>query len=152
MPTASSSPSTPSPVMAETETDPGNRVARRARSLPRSRSILLSATTSGMWAAPISSSTLRTASIWPSTSGAEASATCSSRSERVTSSSVDRNASTRSWGSFETKPTVSLIVACRPPGRSIRRVVGSSVAKSWSATITSAPVSRRISVDFPAFV
>jgi len=70
----------------------------------------------------------------------------------VTSSSVDRNASTRSCGSFETKPTVSEIVAARPPGNVIRRVVGSSVAKSWFATITSAPVSRRISEDLPAFV
>ena len=73
-------------------------------------------------------------------------------SDNVTSSSVERNASTRSCGSFETNPTVSEIVALRPLGSAIRRVVGSSVANSWFATITSAPVSRRINDDLPALV
>ena len=71
----------------------------------------------------------------------------------VTSSSVERNASTRSCGSFATNPTVSDSVATRRrPGARSGGSSGSSVANSWSATITSAPVSRRSSVDLPAFV
>ena len=50
-------------------------------------------------------------------SGDDASATCTTSSASVTSSSVDRNASTRSCGSLLTKPTVSLIVQRRPPGQ-----------------------------------
>ena len=73
-------------------------------------------------------------------------------SANVTSSSVDRKASTRSCGSFPTNPTVSLIVHRRPPGSFSRRTVGSRVANSWSATSTSAPVTRFINVDLPAFV
>ena len=92
--------------------------------------------------APISPSTRRTASICSSRFGEAASATCTIRSASVTSSSVERNASTRSCGSLLTNPTVSETTARRRPGSSSRRVVGSSVANSWSATITSAPVSR----------
>ena len=44
-------------------------------------------------------------------------------------------------GSLRTKPTVSVSNSGAPPGRSMRRVVGSSVAKSLSSTNTSAPVS-----------
>ncbi len=95
---------------------------------------------------------MRTASIWSSSVGDEASATCSTRSASATSSSVDRKASTRSCGSLPTNPTVSEITARRLPGSSSRRVVGSSVANSWSATRTSARVSAFISVDLPAFV
>jgi len=100
----------------------------------------------------MSSSTRRTASICSSTAEDDASATCTIMSESVTSSNVERNASTRSCGSLDTKPTVSEMVAFRPPGSAIRRVVGSSVANNWFATMTSAPVSRRISEDLPAFV
>ena len=65
---------------------------------------------------------------------------------------MDRNASTKSWGSLLTKPTVSESVAARPLGSWIFRTVGSSVANSWFATTTSEPVSAFISVDLPAFV
>ncbi len=74
------------------------------------------ATTSGISAAPISPRTSRTASICSSRSRTEASATCRIRSARATSSSVDLNASTRSWGSLRTNPTVSDTVTARPPG------------------------------------
>ena len=42
---------------------------------------------------------------------------CTTRSASATSSSVDRNASTRSCGSFPTNPTVSEIAARRLPGQ-----------------------------------
>ena len=74
--------------------------------------------------------------------GEAASATCTTSSASVTSSRVERNASTRSCGSLPTNPTVSVTVQRRPPGSFSRRTVGSRVANSWSATRTSAPVRR----------
>jgi hypothetical protein len=47
---------------------------------------------------------------------------------------------------------VSDTVAFLPPGRARRLVMGSSVAKGWSATTTPAWVSAFINVDLPAFV
>src|SRR6266511_3950764 len=150
--TASRSSSSPSPVSADTSTAPGyrRRTARRAAS--SSRSALFRARTSGRPPAPISARTSRTAPICWSSPPADASATWSTREASATSSSVERNASTRSWGSLPTNPTVSETVTSRPPGSDSRRVVGSSVANSWSATSTPASVSAFISVDLPAFV
>ncbi len=55
-------------------------------------------------------------------------------------------------GKSEMKPTVSDRIAEPPWGSLMRRMVGSSVANSMSAAITSARVSRLNRVDFPAFV
>ena len=51
----------------------------------------------------------------------------------MTSSSVARKASTRSWGSLLMNPTVSVTTTLRPDGSVTCRLVGSSVAKSMSA-------------------
>ena len=115
-------------------------------------SALLKARSSGSRPAPISSRTMRTASIWPSGSCAVASTTWTSRSASATTSSVDLKASTSRWGSLRTKPTVSVSSTGSPPGSSRRRVVGSRVANSRSSTSTPASVSRLSSVDLPAFV
>jgi hypothetical protein len=50
------------------------------------------------------------------------------------------------------KPTVSDRIARRPDGRSVPRIVGSSVANNWSRAATSAPVIALNSVDLPALV
>ena len=97
-----------------TRVPPASRA--RARSRRRGRSCSGRAPR-GCQPAPISPSTARTASICSSSSGEDASATCTTRSARVTSSSVERNASTRSCGSLPTNPTVSEIVRRRPPGQ-----------------------------------
>ena len=55
-------------------------------------------------------------------------------------------------GRSEMKPTVSDRIAVPPCGRRIERIVGSSVANSMSAAITSARVRRLNSVDLPALV
>ena len=73
--------SIPSPVRAETITEPGWAASsRRASSAASSSqrptaSALLTTSSSGRPSAPISASTVRTASIWPSKSGAEPSTT-----------------------------------------------------------------------------
>ena len=64
------------------------------------------------------------------------------RSASATTSSVLLNASTRPWGSWRTKPTVSVSSTGSPPGSDRRRVVGSSVANRRSSTSTPASVSR----------
>ena len=73
-------------------------------------------------------------------------------SAETTSSSVALNAATSCVGRSDTKPTVSDRIAWSMPGRSIRRSVGSSVAKSRFSAMTSAPVNRLKSVDLPALV
>ena len=50
------------------------------------------------------------------------------------------------------KPTVSETSTRGFASGFSARTVVSSVAKSWSATMTSLPVSARMSDDFPAFV
>jgi hypothetical protein len=62
------------------------------------------------------------------------------------------NAATSCVGSSETKPTVSDRIALSMPGSWIWRSVGSSVANSRFSAMTSAPVRRLKSVDFPALV
>src|SRR5690606_42149381 len=84
--------------------------------------------------------------------GADASTRCTRRSASTTTSSVDLNASTSWWGSFVTKPTVSVTRTVSPPGSWSRRVVASRVAKSRSSTSTPASVSRLSRVDLPALV
>ena len=74
------------------------------------------------------------------------------RSASVTSSSVARNAATRSVGSFWMEPTVSVSSSSRPAGSSSFRVVGSRVAKSRCSARTPDPVSALSSVDLPALV
>ena len=74
------------------------------------------------------------------------------RSARRTESSVERNASTSSWGSLRTKPTVSVTSTVSPPGSDSWRVRGSSVTKSRFSAGTPASVSRLSSVDLPALV
>ena len=89
---------------------------RRRRPVPRA-SALLTTSSSGSASAPISASTARTASIWPSRSGAEPSTTWTIRSDSSTTSRVERNASTTWWGSLRTKPTVSVSSTVSPPGQ-----------------------------------
>src|SRR5215217_2184308 len=136
--TAASRSSIPSPVAAEIIGTPGSRRLRRARVTSSSRSALLRTSSSGTSAAPTSPRTDRTAAICPAGSGWAASTRWTIRSARATSSRVDLNASTRSWGSLAMNPTVSVKVAARPPGRSRRRVVGSRVENSLSSTSTPA--------------
>ena len=100
----------PSPVFALTTTLCGSRARSRLITSGSAASALLITMISGTLVAPISASTTRTAAIWPSGSGCEPSTTCSSRSESATSSSVERNASTRPCGRWRTNPTVSDIV------------------------------------------
>jgi hypothetical protein len=50
------------------------------------------------------------------------------------------------------KPTVSDRITRRPDGSRRPRMVGSSVANSWSRAVTSAPVNALNSVDLPALV
>ena len=101
---------------------------------------------------PSSARMVRTFSAWISLSGWAMSRTCRIRSASSTSSSVARNAATSWCGRSEMKPTVSDRIARRPPGSSIARIVGSSVANSMSLASTSEPVSRLNSVDLPALV
>ena len=116
------------------------------------RSALFTTTSSGTPAAPISSSTSRTAAIWPSACAAVPSTTWTTRSARRTESRVERNASTSSWGSLRTKPTVSVTSTVSPPGRASWRVRGSSVTNRRFWAGTPASVSWFSSVDFPALV
>jgi hypothetical protein len=74
------------------------------------------------------------------------------RSASSTSSSVARKAATSVVGRSEMKPTVSDRITSVPSGSFTARMVGSSVAKSMSLAITSAPVRRLKSVDLPALV
>lgn len=60
--------------------------------------------------APNSSRTSSTAFIWSNAEFEEASTIWHKRSEYITSSKVRLKASTKSWGSFLTNPTVSVIV------------------------------------------
>ncbi len=78
--------------------------------------------------------------------------TCTIRSASSTSSSVARKAATNCVGRSLMKPTVSDKITSVPSGRLTARIVGSSVAKSMSLAITSAPVRWLNSVDFPALV
>jgi hypothetical protein len=68
--------------------------------------------------------------------GDETSTTCRSNELSLISSSVARNAATRFVGKRWMKPTVSVARAVFPSGSEIRRVVGSSVAKSLSSANT----------------
>ena len=71
----------------------------------------------------------------------------------MTSSSVARKASTSWCGSLWMKPTVSVRTTLWPSPSFTWRLVGSSVAKSWSsARAASRPVSALSSDDLPAFV
>ena len=65
---------------------------------------------------------------------------------------MDRKASTNSWGSLRTKPTVSVTSTVSPPGSDSWRVRGSSVTNRRFSTGTPASVSWLSRVDFPAFV
>ena len=87
--TVSKSTLTPSPVTADTTTACGCRASRPFTSPGAATSALLRTSSSGTWPAPISRSTLRTASICCSASGEPASTTCSRRSASTTSSSVE---------------------------------------------------------------
>ncbi|MCY1176147.1 hypothetical protein D9M73_164080 [compost metagenome] len=101
---------------------------------------------------PISRSTASTSSICAIVSGCAMSRTWISKSADTTSSSVALKAATSWVGSSETNPTVSDRIALSIPGSAICRSVGSSVANSRSSAMTSAPVMRLNSVDFPALV
>ena len=86
----------PSPLSAEPATAPGYTFCSRSTVAGSAISILLMTTSSGMSPPPISPRTLRTAAIWRSGSSSEASTTWSNRSDSVTSSRVERKASTSS--------------------------------------------------------
>mmetsp|Transcript_12531 Transcript_12531/g.35412 ORF Transcript_12531/g.35412 Transcript_12531/m.35412 type:complete len:313 (-) Transcript_12531:236-1174(-) len=155
--TAASTSSTPSPVTPEQHTV-GPVLTRAARRRTASgspaRSTLFHTVRTGTSAAPISCSTAVTARDWAAALGWLTSTTCTSRLAYAISSSVARKAATRPVGSFWMNPTVSVNSACCPAGRATRLVVGSRVAKSWSAASTPAPpsVRRFSSVDLPALV
>ena len=70
----------------------------------------------------------------------------------TTSSRVALKADIRPCGSSDTNPTVSDKIVFCPQGNLSVRIVGSSVAKSWSATLTDDPVRRLNNVDLPALV
>ncbi len=113
---------------------------------------MFTTTSSGTSPAPISASTARTASIWPSGSAAEPSTTWTTRSDSRTDSRVEPNASTSSWGSLRTNPTVSVTSTVSPPGRANWRVLGSKVTKRRFSAGTPASVRRLRRVDLPALV
>ena len=102
--------SSPSPSRADTCGAPGKRFCSRRRPSGSTRSILFSTSSTGSSPAPISCRTSSTASRWRScsSSGAEASTTCSTMSATSVSSSVDANPSTSWCGSRRMKPTVSV--------------------------------------------
>src|SRR5487761_1644985 len=147
---AASRSSMPSPVCADTTTQSRSRSATAFTVIGSATSDLLTTTSSGTPAAPISRSTSRTAPSCASGSGSEPSTTCRIRSACATSSSVARNASTSWCGRCRTKPTVSVSVNCLPPGVRAWRTAESSVANSESATSTPDPVSRLSRLDLPA--
>ena len=123
-----SNPSTPSPVSAETGTEPGNRRASRARSDPPSGRSCSGRAPRGC--RPRRSRRGRGARrrSAPSRSGEAASAMCTMRSASVTSSRVERNASTRSCGSLLTKP--DRVADRRSGGRPAARA-GASWGRAW---------------------
>mmetsp|Transcript_9611 Transcript_9611/g.21763 ORF Transcript_9611/g.21763 Transcript_9611/m.21763 type:complete len:212 (+) Transcript_9611:96-731(+) len=100
------------------------------------------------------SSTASTASSCAAAAVSLMSTTRTIRSASTTSSSVARNASTTSVGSFCTNPTVSVRTTCPPPGSLSRLDVGSSVANSLSSANAGrcVRVSAFSRVDLPAFV
>ena len=138
-------------MRADSSTDPSIRWAS-ALAASGARSALFTTTSSGTSAAPISSSTVRTAAIWPSACSAVPSTTWTSRSASRTEANVVRNASTSWWGSLRTKPTVSVTSTVSPPGRANCRVRGSKVTKRRFAAGTPASVSLLRRVDLPALV
>ena len=115
-------------------------------------SILLNTVSIRFSSAPSSLSTLRVVRVCSKASGFETSTTCIKKSDKTDSSRVALNASTNLCGSFLTNPTVSVSNTAEPLGKSNRRVVGSSVAKSLSSERSVELVSRLISEDFPALV
>ncbi|MPN39721.1 hypothetical protein SDC9_187250 [bioreactor metagenome] len=115
-------------------------------------SILLYTSILGVSSAPREPKTSSTTRICTSKYSLELSTTCSTRSASFTSSSVERNALTRSCGSLLMNPTVSLKRHSVPFGSVILRTIGSSVAKSLSSASASAPESRLSRVDLPALV
>ncbi len=76
---------------------------------------------------------------------------CISRSASLTSSSVDLKDSTRPWGNFLMKPTVSVSKNGRFSITTLRTVV-SSVANSLFSAKTSDLLSKFIMVDLPTLV
>ena len=99
-----------------------------------SRSILFQTRRIGLSASPRSARVSSTLPTWASTSGWDTSATCNSRSASWIPSRVARKAATRWVGSLLMNPTVSVNSTTVPEERRTRRVVGSRVANSWSAT------------------
>ena len=99
-----------------------------------SASTLLNAITVGLSLAPSSSNVSSTALTCSAAFGCVMSTTCNRTFDSMISSSVARNAAMSCVGNFSIKPTVSLNKTSCPLGNFTRRVVGSSVAKSWSAT------------------
>src|SRR5258708_6404031 len=146
--------SIPLPFNADTCTDGSVAAApvKHGGSTPRRRSTLFRARARGSPPGPISWSTCSTASTWRCIIGLDASTTWTSRSASATSSSVARKAATSVVGNRCTKPTVSVSKNSCPPASRMRRVVGSSVAKSLSSASTPDPASAFSSVDLPALV
>jgi len=134
-PIAVSSVSNPSPVLALIKIACGS-VIWRISSLACSskRSILLNTVKIGISPAPISCSVPKTVRCCSMAFSWAASTMCTSKSASVISSSVARKAAINWVGSFWINPTVSVSKTACPLGNSSCRVVGSKVAKSWSAT------------------
>ena len=84
--------------------------------------------------------------------GLVTSITCTSRSAPITSSSVARNAATRSCGNRSIKPTVSATSNRRASGSFIGRTSGSSVANTAADGCGPPRVNRLNTVVLPAFV
>ena len=127
---ATSSPSTPSPVSAETGTEPGIPAWRggRAREPAHQVDLVERQHLGDVGRADLLQHAAGRPRSGPPASGDDASATCTMRSESVTSSSVERNASTRSCGSFddEADRVGDRGRAARPAGRS-----GGSSGRAW---------------------
>ena len=157
---AASNASSPCPDAADTKT--GGRSARDASCCsspnrsPDTRSTLFQ--TSRMWLSagrismPRSPSTFSTSWACACVSSCAISRTCRIKSASMTSSSVARNAATSIVGRSEMNPTVSDKMMRRALGSFTSRIVGSSVANTWSMASTPAPVMRLNSVDLPALV
>ncbi|OGP78103.1 MAG: hypothetical protein A2Z13_07380 [Deltaproteobacteria bacterium RBG_16_64_85] len=144
---ARSNVSSPSPVAAEIRNpSPGTGPPDTPRS------ILLTARRLGFSAKSRATRILLTESMFSSIRSELPSTTWTITSASPIPSRVARNASSSSSGRSWMNPTVSTRIASFPPGRRNLRAVGSRVAKSWSATKTSAPVNRLNRVDFPALV
>ena len=106
----------PSPVRAETATEPGCAVDAARLASRRQVGLVEHQQLGHVAGADLVEHRRARRRSGRSGSGADASTTWTSRSASATTSSVDLNASTSWWGSLRTKPTVSVSSTASPPG------------------------------------